>query len=313
MSKTRAAVLFGALLFAGPAAAHHGASDTPGGWSGTAAVAPQPGADAAATSRLTAALSYQKLVDREPTYLLPLGAIGDHVAGLDLSYVHAFGPSVAMTGAIPLLGRWPAEEGGVSSFGLGDIRLGARFLPWLSSARDASLGLGLEFSFPSGGLRAREVPPPPPDGGFFVPIEEEPEAPRRGAGDIIVRSSVTYVQRWFSTLRLIVEVAVATAFREEPNLLVDYGLNASWMPWSAVGGFLDLRTQTFLRDDAVGIDALQSQPRAAGDTMVTLSPGLLVRPTDGFILSASPQLPLTSVRTIEYGGSLAATFELASF
>lgn len=289
-----------ALLVAPPAAAHHDGAPAAGGLDDAVGALPLAGLAAAPQSRLAFTARYLRLADREPSYLLPVDDPGDHLAALEASLTHAWSPRVAMTVGLPLVVRapGPGEDGDVD-VGPGDLRLGTRTFPWIAEDRQSSLSTALDLSFPSGGRRSTE-----------------PDATWLGAGDVVGRLSILGVvglgaltpaaREW----RITLEAGLASAPRQDANVVVDAGGSVSWTPLSWLGLFADARTRVYLRSEPVGLSVPQNLPRGAGDAVLVLTPGLSIAPTDDVRISGGPQLPVTAVRDFAIAGALGVAVAL---
>ncbi|MEM6791324.1 MAG: hypothetical protein AAF928_21210 [Myxococcota bacterium] len=307
----RAAALVGALILltTGRVAAHH-ASAAPS-IEPTVSLLPQTGATMAPRSRASVVTRYLKLPDQTPSYLQPVAPPGDHVGILELGYTHAFCDYATMSLTLPLLWRTPAaaddtaialppvgfgagleeeEDTDGSRVGLGDLRLGTRVYPWLGAR--GSVSLAVDLSLPTAGVR-------PDDGGGV----------RFGTGDFIPRASVLWTHRigevgTWTNLGLSAEGGLSGALRPEGNAVADYGASVGWTPFEVFGVFAGVQARSFLRDDESGLAALRQFERAAGDTLVVLSPGARVTPVPDVVITAGPQLPLTTARDDEGGAIL---------
>jgi len=277
-----AGAMLGGSLTSSAAAAHHGPATS--AIEPTAGLLPQAGATAVPRSRLSVVTRYAKLPDRLPSYTMPIARSGDHVGLLELGYTHAFCDYATMSVALPLLLRSPDDAPDERpKVGLGDLRLGSRIYPWWSPS--SSFSLALDLSMPTAGRN----------------IDDEGIA--FGTGDFIPRGSWLLTQRWgregWARFGVSVEGGASGALRPDGNVVLDHGLTGSWTPFEVFGLYVGLRTRTFLRDDEAGLAALRSFPRAAGDTLVTMSPGLRFFPVPEVILTAGAQLPVTTARDDE--------------
>jgi len=282
------AVAWAGALVTTPASAHHGAAAPR--LDPAVGMLPQTGATTQPRSRVSVVTRYLRLPDQLPSYGVPVARAGDHVGLFELGYTQAFCDEATMTLALPLLLRSPEDAASERArVGLGDLRLGTRVYPWLGE--QSSFSLALDLSLPTAGLRS--------DG----------EAVAFGTGDFIPRASglLTHAfgapEEW-TRFGVSAEGGVSGALRPDGNAVVDYGLAGSWTPLAAFGLFVGARARTFVRDDDAGLASLRAFPRTAGDTLVTISPGLRFFPTPDVVLTAGLQLPLTSARDDEGSATL---------
>jgi len=277
-----------------------------------------------ARSTLMQSVRFQQLPDRDPSYGLPLGAKGDEVVSVQLAGSVALASRVEMMMLLPLVNRQPdvKSAGARGGTGIGDLVLGTRLLPWVSPRRDASFAVGSTLSFPSGGVRptatgtvaaglvggATKAPEVPGarSAHHFDPDASAPEAeessPAIGSGAFVPRLYGSYL-RFLGPVAFQAEVGMSWTFRQDANVVVDYGLTVGWTPRWWWGLFAHGEARTFLRSNDSGLESLQAQPRELGDTSVAVSPGIWVAPSRAWSIAVSPQVPLTSTRDYSWGFS----------
>lgn len=287
-----ALVVVALVAAAHPANAHHGPAAP--AMEPAVGLLPQTGATTQPRSRVTVVSRYLRLPDQTPSYAMPIARPGDHVGLLELGYTQAFGARATMGIVMPLLLRAPVEAPDEDPrVGLGDLRFGTRVYPWLGER--GSLSLAVDLSLPTAGLRSDDA------GVSF------------GTGDFIPRGSWLFTHAMgdaegFTRFGVSLEGGLSGALRPDGNAVLDHGLAASWTPFSMLGLFVGARVRTFLRDDETGLAALRAFPRMAGDTLLTIGPGLRFFPTPDVVLTAGPQFPLTTARDDE--GSVTLRLDL---
>lgn len=289
MRRCIALMTWGLLVSQAPlASAHHDGASAPGGMTSSVSVLPAVGATVVPRSQASFVVRYRRLSDRPPSYLVPLDDPGDHFGVAEAGLTHAFSPRVAMSLAMPVVLRVPgAKDEGDPRVGAGDLRLGTRVVPWIEGAGRASVSVGLDLSFPSGGRRGDD-------------------ALRLGAGDVLGRASVLGLVQIAEAWRITAEVGAETAPRPGANVVLDYALSGSWSPWSWGSAFLDVRARSYLRSEALGLSLPANLPREAGDTAVVLTPGLSVAPAEGVRISGGPEIPVSSVKDYALGATVGA-------
>lgn len=277
----RALVMVALVVAARPVRAHHGPAAP--AMEPAVGLLPQTGATTQPRSRVSVVTRYLRLPDQTPSYTMPIARAGDHVGVLEVGYTQAFSERATMTMALPLLLRAPEDVPSEDPrVGIGDLRLGTRVYPWLGE--QGSLSLALDLSLPTAGLRRDDA-----DIAF-------------GTGDFIPRAAWLFTHalgEGWARFGVSAEGGVSGALRPDGNTVLDHGLAASWTPLSMFALFVGARARTFLRDDEAGLAALRAFPRMAGDTLVTISPGIRFFPIPDVVLTAGPRLPLTTARDDE--------------
>lgn len=208
----------------------------------------------------------------------------EHLIFHDLQASYAFGSELGLEVTL-LIGVRMVE--GRKRAGLGDVRLGIRFVPFMDRERKYAVGFGAETSFPTGD-------------------DEE----RLGTGEYISRISTSYSQVFGVERRWMLAASGGLSWTWDGgwNVVVDYGGNASYMPMKRLGVFADIRAQTFLRTTRNKLSAEQRFARRPGDTEVVLTPGLQVVPVDSLWVSLGPRFALTRVQTFDVGATLSVQY-----
>lgn len=241
---------------------------------------------ATATAQTQVGLSARYLQFRPPAVIGARPPRQTHGLVNTLRGDYAFSPRLALGVQLPALLTFGTGNSNTAA-GLGDVGLGVRALPIISTSCQCTVDIRLNTRFPTGNKTL----------GF-------------SAEQTITRASSLYIQTlgpgraWTISLG----AGLSWAWSAQTNLVLDYGASGRYALLRWLGGYLDARAQTFLRDSPRNFNALSQRRRGAGETAVVLSPGLSLRPVSGLWLAVGPQIPLTRVKDFDMGAALTATY-----
>ena len=266
-----------------PAMAHHpSGAATP--VDSAAFTDPLTGGLGGARSRVGVFSRYLRLTRIPPTYNDPVPQAPSHLFFSDLRASVVLLDRLAISAAAPVVVNAPDDAD--TETGLGDLRFGLQGVVWRQPSVGSLSGL-LELSTPTGQVV---------DG--------------LGAGVFVGRAALMYVHQLFDDWQLTAQAGAAWAFEADSNVVVDYGGGLRWSPFEWIGLFVDVRAGTYTRTNDGRLSALQRQPRDAGNTAVTVTPGVVARPLRDLFVTVAPQIPATTIKDFDHGLTLSIQYRL---
>ncbi len=199
---------------------------------------------------------------------------------------HAWASWGAMTMALPWAFRF--AYGAKDQQGLGDLQVGVRLLPWSSDAHGMAALVSAQLTLPTG--------------------SSEPGFSTRSVVGHVATTFMIKVADWM-LLQAEIAARLNVAARPQVALLYTFESRVALLDW--LQPLLAVQGQSFVRSgEAVSLQALPSQQREAGDTVVILEPGLALYVQDAWALRGSAWVPLTTLRDFDWGSSLSLQWAL---